>query len=68
LALKKWTRLILGDQDPEDLDEALEAIEEMAEPEEASTVEPASPEMPMNPEEMPMEESPTEVSDVIEDQ
>ncbi len=47
LALKKWTRLILGDQDPEEVNEALEAIDEMAEPEEASTVEPPSPEVPM---------------------
>lgn len=43
LALQKWTRLILSDQDPDELEEAIEEIEATAEEEEpeAYTIEPA---------------------------
>lgn len=40
LALQKWTRLILSDQDPDDLQEAIDEIEEANEDTEDSTIEP----------------------------
>lgn len=66
LALKKWTRLIFGDQDPEEVNEALEAIDKMAEPEEASTIEPPSQGMPTeSPEEQASIEEPEEMIEDI---
>lgn len=64
LALQKWTRLILADQDPEELQEALDEIAaEAEEPEE----EPMAPPPPFEGStEEPMEEDPEEVVEAVE--